>query len=361
MKKNTLTILYITLLAFITNAQFMISAHRGNSSEAPENTLIANQLAIDAGADFFECDVRRTKDHVLVTLHDATLNRTTNSSGRLQDKNYRELSHVSAGYSSRFGDRFGDERIPTLMQVLTAAKGKIKVEIEIKEANLADDIVKMVQQLGLIEEVIIISFDFNELARVKALDARIPIKYLIRWNPFWGSRQLNQVLSIGGEYIGPYGVASRSKVDLANSLGVKIISYTLNSERDIRAAINSGQHGIATDYPARAIAIRDELQARTETSPAVEISSGPLLDKEGIVRAIVIAPNPTSKTIRVTGLDHDSPTYLTLLDISGKELHDFGQVSVLDGVQLPESIKAGNYLLNIIQNNWSENFRIRVK
>jgi glycerophosphoryl diester phosphodiesterase len=89
-----------------------ISAHRGNASSAPENTLAAFKNALQVGADFIEVDVRTTNDGVLMIMHDANLERTTNGKGafKLYDAKYLKTLSAGKGYS----DSFENEKIPTL-------------------------------------------------------------------------------------------------------------------------------------------------------------------------------------------------------------------------------------------------------
>jgi glycerophosphoryl diester phosphodiesterase len=89
-----------------------ISAHRGNASSAPENTLAAFKNALQVGADFIEVDVRTTNDGVLMIMHDANLERTTNGKGafKLYDAAYLKTLSAGKGYT----DSFENEKIPTL-------------------------------------------------------------------------------------------------------------------------------------------------------------------------------------------------------------------------------------------------------
>jgi glycerophosphoryl diester phosphodiesterase len=97
-----------------TPAPILISAHRGNTGRAPENTLTTYKDALKVGVDFIEIDVRTTLDGKLVILHDGTLNRTTNGEGPLKNKRFVELRELSAGKGFI---EFDKERIPTLEEV----------------------------------------------------------------------------------------------------------------------------------------------------------------------------------------------------------------------------------------------------
>ncbi|MBM4072102.1 MAG: hypothetical protein FJ271_24725 [Planctomycetes bacterium] len=112
-----------------------IIAHRGSSSDRPENTLASYRRAIEAGATVTECDVRTTKDGILVSLHDADVSRTSNGKGLVGDMTLAELRRLDFG--SWFDPRSKGERIPTVQEILTLCHGKIDVMLDLKEAGQA--------------------------------------------------------------------------------------------------------------------------------------------------------------------------------------------------------------------------------
>lgn len=121
--------MHIPLLATAQRGPF-ISAHRGYSSDYPENTLPALQAALDAGANVAEIDVRLTKDKKLVLMHDAKVDRTTDGSGPITDFTLEEVQKLDAG---RWFDRkFAGVRVPTLDEVLAWSKGRLGILIELK-------------------------------------------------------------------------------------------------------------------------------------------------------------------------------------------------------------------------------------
>ena len=122
---------------FLTRAAPKISviAHRGSHLEHPENTLAAFQAAIDEGADYFELDVRTTREGRLVILHDATLDRTTNGRGPIEESSFDQI-------------RVFEPRIPTFAEALQMARGKCGVYVDIKRARPAD-IVREVEAAGM--------------------------------------------------------------------------------------------------------------------------------------------------------------------------------------------------------------------
>ena len=106
-----------------------IFAHRGASAYAPENTLAAFELAVRQGANAIELDLKLTADGHVVVIHDLTVDRTTDGSGRVGDLPLAAIQELDAGY--HFDQTFSGERIPTLEQVLEALYKKTLINIEI--------------------------------------------------------------------------------------------------------------------------------------------------------------------------------------------------------------------------------------
>ena len=108
-----------------------ITAHRGGASVAPENTLAAFKKAAEFGCEWIELDVQLCADLVPVIIHDQTVNRCTNGSGRVSEMTLTNLQSLDAG--SWFDPKYRNEQIPTLAQTLLFAKEvKLKVNIELK-------------------------------------------------------------------------------------------------------------------------------------------------------------------------------------------------------------------------------------
>src|SRR4051812_8979102 len=94
-----------------------IIAHRGASGHAPEHTFAAYDRAVHFGADYLEQDLQVTADGELVVLHDATLDRTTDGAGQVDEHTLAELRALDAG--AWFAPGFSGQRVPTLDEVLT--------------------------------------------------------------------------------------------------------------------------------------------------------------------------------------------------------------------------------------------------
>jgi glycerophosphoryl diester phosphodiesterase len=117
------------------HSQLIVIAHRGDHTEAPENTLKAFEDAIATGVDYVEVDVRASRDGELVVMHDATLDRMTQASGNVKDYTWRELQQLFVVDKER--PALGKHRIPSLAQVLEICKGKIGIYLDFKEGDIA--------------------------------------------------------------------------------------------------------------------------------------------------------------------------------------------------------------------------------
>jgi len=126
----------------------LLIAHRGYSSEAPENTFAAFDLAIERGYRHIEFDVQLSRDGVPVIIHDETLERTTSGVGLVAEHSYAELAKLEAG--SWFAESFADQRVPSLEDFLIAYKDSANLHLEIKssEAELPQKIADLLVSTG---------------------------------------------------------------------------------------------------------------------------------------------------------------------------------------------------------------------
>lgn len=114
---------------------FIVVSHRGDHTQAPENTLQAYANAIKAGADYVEIDLRTTVDSQLVIMHDATVDRMTSGKGLIKDLTYDSLRRLKV--SNKQHPEWGEFDIPTFSQVLDLCKDKIYIYLDFKNADPA--------------------------------------------------------------------------------------------------------------------------------------------------------------------------------------------------------------------------------
>ena len=119
----------------------LIASHRGTHNEFPENSMAAFKRGIELGIDVIELDVRHTKDDSLVVMHDGSVDRTTNGTGKVSDLTFEEVRKLRL----KFNGQLTEEQVPTLEEALILAKGKILVDLDIK-TDRVPQIIKVVNR-----------------------------------------------------------------------------------------------------------------------------------------------------------------------------------------------------------------------
>src|SRR5689334_17447028 len=133
--------------------------HRGMVQSYPENTLPGFEACLKAEVGF-ELDVRRTKDGRLVVLHDGTLDRTTNGTGKVADVAFGDLKKLDAG--AKYKDTFAGTEVPALTEVLRLLgqhKGrevKVCIDIKINGGHVEAEVVKLAREAGVLEKLLFI-------------------------------------------------------------------------------------------------------------------------------------------------------------------------------------------------------------
>jgi len=230
----------------------LVVAHRGFSWIAPENTLAAYRLAIEAGADMAECDVYLTKDKVPVLMHDRTLERTTGTKGRLSEMTLEETRRLDAGKWK--APKYAGERIPTLLETLELTRGKLRLVIEIKEEHIAPDVVKAIQAAGVEpQDVMIFSFYDKAVEEIARIEPRLPTTWLVG-NPgldaaAWRAA-VTRALEIRASAIGTAVThVDPGFVRLAHECGLSVFVWTVNDPQDMSFLIKIGVDAIISDRP----------------------------------------------------------------------------------------------------------------
>ena len=172
------------LLALLLAAQSpAIVAHRGVAEGMPENTLAALRRSIDLGLNIIELDVRTTGDGHLVILHDETLDRTTDCSGRLSDLSLDRIRHCDAGGPSHAG-----EKIPTLAEVLDLTSGRpVRLLLDIKQGTSVRAVLKSVRAHRAETRVIV---GLRQVADVTHVRTAAPAITVLAFLPNFGDARL---------------------------------------------------------------------------------------------------------------------------------------------------------------------------
>lgn len=241
----------------------LVSAHRGDIEDAPENSLPSVRTAIERGYQSVELDVQLTRDGVAVLHHDYLLQRMAGVKQKVGDLTYEELSKLSIGtYEIPLVLAEGEEgeegrigeietvRIPLLSEVLAEAQGNIKVLLDLKPYGdgeaLVREVVALVTAFEMEEEVYIQSFDSKALSLIRSLNPDIRIGQILYF-------ALGDLNTIDVDFYTIEQVMLTDKlVDEAHRNGREVWVWTVNSSRNMKEVLKYRIDGIITDFPARA-------------------------------------------------------------------------------------------------------------
>jgi glycerophosphoryl diester phosphodiesterase len=238
---------------------------RGASAAAPENTLAAFTLALRAGADALELDVRLTRDGAPVILHDATLERTTTGRGPLAGVDLADLRRLDAG--SWFAPRFRGERVPTLGEVLDLARGRCGLNLELKiggdgahhgrgrrlapeTADLARAVARTLARSAFGELLVVSSFSRAALTAARAAMPRVRLG-LLASRTSRGLSAAHGLLALWSFH--PHRrLCTPRRIVIARRLGLRVLVWPVNDVAGMRRLAAMGVDGIMTDDPALA-------------------------------------------------------------------------------------------------------------
>ena len=250
---------------FNINRTVEITGHRGSKVRAPENTLSALRQAIAEGADYAEIDVQTTADGVVVLLHDADLMRVASLNRRLRDINYDELKDIDVG--SWFAPEFSSERIPTLQEAIEVARGRIKLNIELKftwaDPTLSEKVGNIIRQKGFSSDCVISSLNFQALTEIRQSFTELTTGFIVFQAAGNLSRMEADFLSIS---------AARATARLVRQLHRNeraVHVWTVNDFNNVISMVEMGVDNIITDYPREVRRFIQEWQALSDSERIV--------------------------------------------------------------------------------------------
>lgn len=232
-----------------------IIAHRGASGYAPENTLAAFRRAVEIGAQFIETDLQISRDGHFVAIHDASLRRTTNGYGRVEDLTLSELKALDAG--SWFAPAFAGERIPTLGEILEFAEQfGLTCCVEVKFGFEGSALARLLEQLqgsGRLAQCILLCFDARVLAEARRRQPALACGLLLDRLP---ADPIDAAKQIGAQYVGPrQDLVTRELVQRAHLADLRVATWTVNDVGRMRELVMAGIDGVVTNYPDRLAAM----------------------------------------------------------------------------------------------------------
>lgn len=244
---------YSGLHCSISDMRPLIEAHRGDSSNAPENTLAAFRRALGSGVHSIELDVHPAMDGTLMVIHDDTVNRTTDGSGYVWDMAVDELLRLDAG--AKFDRTFAGEKIPRLSDVLEmVVPTPVLLNVEIKAtpagALVPQNVARLLRRFGKEREYIVSSFDLSSLLRVRAIAPEIALALIGN-----GPEVLASARRHGFPWIHcNYRTVDKGLVTAAHGHGVRVAVWTVNHPDMLPYWRALGVDKICTNRPALMLA-----------------------------------------------------------------------------------------------------------
>ncbi|MFB0634964.1 glycerophosphodiester phosphodiesterase [Bacillus rugosus] len=236
-----------------------IFAHRGASGQFPENTMLAFEKGIEAGADGIELDVQLTKDGRIVVIHDERLDRTTSLKGFVKDTAYDIIKTANA--AANHNQTYSDIKVPLLEDVLSwAEKKNFLINIELKNSviryeGLEEKVLEAVKRFNIEERIILSTFNHESLALCARLAPHIERAALTSDVLYQADRYITSIPASGYHpKLNSPGASDEVLKKMRNS-SIEVRPYTVNRPEDMKRLFEAGADGIFTDFPAKALAL----------------------------------------------------------------------------------------------------------
>ena len=302
-------------------ARPMVVAHRGASVEQPENTIAAFEVAIDAGADAVEFDVRMTVDWHAVVMHDADVSRTTDGTGIVSEMTLEEIRKLG---------------VPTLEEALRCLSGRAAVDIEIKnspdEPGYTPDAEPAVEatlsgleEVAFASPVIVSSFNPRSIAHSRALRPDVPTG-LLTWFDVEADDALARATGQGHTWVLPFVTkvleAGDGFPDRVHDSGALLGVWIADDPEVARQLFEVGADAVATNNPRAVVPVRDDVARRRSQATGRLAASAKKLTQELRTsdRAEFVE---VRRTLRRVGLDPGTCA------IGGAFPEDIGEFNVL--------------------------------
>lgn len=279
-----------------------IYGHRGAKGTYPENTLLSFKKAIEQGVEGLELDVHMTKDGEIVVIHDESLGRTTDGSGYIKNLTLEEVKQFSAGSKSKYAHFpnydeavWSAECVPTLIEVFELLKPyRTELNIELKTYiekydGIEEKVLSIVKEYGDNRKVIYSAFHLPTILRVKKISPDAKIAWLLNDKISLPKDQMQtlelEALHLAKSIVLPNKSVVPKLIQLMSTLNVteaneikrlvdivenansddifkdlykQIRVWTINDPEEMKQLLELGVDTIMTDYPERALFIRNE-------------------------------------------------------------------------------------------------------
>lgn len=335
----------------ITCPSFVKSiAHRGYSWEAPENTIPAYVLAHKKGFKYAECDVRVTKDGIPVLLHDETIDRTSNGSGRVDEMTYDELLQYDFG--SWKSPKYAGTKIPTFEEFIRCCKAlglHPYIEVE-NHASMTDEhianCVYIVKKYGMLDNVTWVSFAARKLHIVRDTVPNARLGWIGYTTNIWAYEELKRE---GNEVVLELSINDITEADIQKAIdnNIPLGVWSIN-EKDKILALNPYISGVTSDFLIASDVMREaELLgvAKNYFTISTELTNVTINNRSTVAvenssySATLTGDGTLSVTVTMGGVDITSSVYadgaINIPSVTGNVVI---VASVFDGWELVKTI-----------------------
>jgi glycerophosphoryl diester phosphodiesterase len=221
-------------------------AHRGASHCAPENTMTAFAAAVESSADGIELDIHLSRDGVPVVIHDETLERTTNGRGLVAEMTWQQLRQLDAG--SWFATEFAGESIPGLEEVLETFGGQLRLNLELKEFRAGMAVLDLLTHYPS-ADIVVSSFNYDLLYRLRAVDASLPLAVLFDSGRWRNAVQVAEELSACA-FHPAVNLVNRPMINACKQAGLPVSVWTVDDAGVAKSLVRAGVSGLFSNDPA---------------------------------------------------------------------------------------------------------------
>ncbi len=225
-----------------------LTAHRGVSAVAPENSLPAYEAAVENGYYTAECDIRLTKDNQWVLIHNSSTDAQFCQYGKVSDYTFDEIREFSYKWGANFW-KYEDLKIASLdeyLDVFAGTQTRPQIEIKSDTYDMLYTVVEAVEKRNMVEQAIIISFDYEQLKKIHELNSNIELWYLIDEITV---EEIEKAKALGNNvWLSPDFEDNDAKsIQLAVDAGVDVSFWTVNTVEEAKMLYDMGVRYIETD------------------------------------------------------------------------------------------------------------------
>lgn len=241
---------------FAENTELFVVAHRGSSGTAPENTLSAISSAIEAGAKMIETDLAFTADNHIIAVHDPKSDNNLETSRNFNEMTLEEIKKIDIG--ANYAPEFAGEKIATLDEILSLAKDKVYLIVEIKSyldgftISSAEQIYQKVKEYDYLGNTLFASFDHNLIKQLKDNHPEIYTAAIKLPGDDRMPSELKDSLNIS-TYICSLEELNHELVANAKKSAVYIGAYSSDNEKELDYVLQFNIKAIVSNYPAKII------------------------------------------------------------------------------------------------------------